>query len=56
MGKKGALLGSFSNDIEKQNKCVECQEVTELTESLGLAVALLSRPTVVKLAREDFGE
>jgi hypothetical protein len=48
-GGGGVLVGSFSNDLEKQKKCEECQGVTELVESVGLAVALLSRPTVVKL-------
>ena len=55
MGKKGVLLGPFSNDLEKQKKCGECQEVTELAVSVRLAVALLSPPTVVKLARQDIG-
>jgi len=30
--KKGVLLGSFSNYLEKQKKCDECQEVTEVVE------------------------
>jgi hypothetical protein len=51
MGEKDVLLGSFSNDLEKQKKCEEYQKVTELAVSVRLAVALLSRATVFKLAK-----
>ena len=38
---KGVLLRSFSNYLTKQKKCEKWKEVTELFESLGLAVAVL---------------
>jgi hypothetical protein len=40
----------------KQKKYEKWKEVTKLAESLGLAVAVLSRYSVVKLAEEDAGE
>jgi hypothetical protein len=53
MEKKDAVLGSFSNDIENQKKCEEFQQGTELSsEPLGLAVSLLSRPTVARQTGE----
>jgi hypothetical protein len=40
----------------KQKIYEKWKEVTKLAESLGLAVAVLSRHSVVKLAKEDAGE
>jgi len=37
---KYVIFGSFSSDLTKQKKCENWKEVTELAESLGLAVAM----------------
>ena len=50
---KGVLYRPFLNDLTKQKKCEKWMEVTQLAESLGLAVAVLLQHTVAKLAKED---
>jgi hypothetical protein len=40
----------------QQKKYEKWKEVTKLAESLGLAVAVLSKHCVAKLAKEDIGE
>jgi len=37
---KCVLFRSLSNDLTKEKKCKNLKEVTELAESLGLAVAM----------------
>jgi hypothetical protein len=53
---KGVLYRSFLNDLTKHKKCEKWKEVTQLVESLGLAVAVLLQHTVVELAKEDIGK
>jgi hypothetical protein len=51
---KGVLLTSFLNDLTKLTKCEKGKEVTELSESLELAVAVLLRHSVAGVD-PDFG-
>ena len=50
---KCVLFGPLSHDLTKRNKCEKWQEVNDLAESLGLAVAVLLRQFVAG-ANPDF--
>jgi len=52
---KGVLYRPFLNDFTKQKKCEKWKEVTQLAESLGMAVAVLLQHSAVELAKEDIG-
>ena len=53
---KSVLFGPFSNDLTKQKKCEKWKEVSELSGSLGLPVAVLFPHFVVKLLKVGIGK
>jgi len=53
---KREKMCSLWDTLEWSHKTKEMRGVTELAESLELAVTVLSRHTVVKLAKQDIGE